>query len=438
MSERDHAGEVATGGVSGRRRRCMPRPPGTTRPSSRDRTANRPWEAGCNRSLAARTAVSAAWRRRTRTDSAQCSRSARRCNQQGRSRRSRWMLSCSPSPRSTTGHSSTPLWPARPRRRTKPGVGRRKGHRRNTGWLFAGCTGSQTASCRPVAQLPWRSRQREHLGLRRPRRSTRRCPAPRMARPTPRRLLLVLRRLPHLRTRPRRAARIRSPSQSDARDNRSTVLMAGREGVGRYSGTPPLQTRAERARPVRQSAINLHRDAQPNRAHNGSHEPHANRRLPPRQHRQTGRPRCQPRRSARQGRRLRRAVRPGARRGGRGRGGERQEGPPLDSPGGSRRGKGGEAEAFPRKLDRLTRSVRDLGELVERHFATGKAALLSVGEQIDTRSAAGRLSERARQREPVGAGGHRRANGRSDAAQGRPRRVLRKRLRLAGVSPRAA
>src|SRR6266446_4692918 len=29
--------------------------------------------------------------------------------------------------------------------------------------------------------------------------------------------------------------------------------------------------------------------------------------------------------------------------------------------------------------------------LVETHFATGKAALLSVGEQIDTRSAAGRL-----------------------------------------------
>lgn len=43
------------------------------------------------------------------------------------------------------------------------------------------------------------------------------------------------------------------------------------------------------------------------------------------------------------------------------------------------------------KLDRLTRSVRDLGELVERYFAGGKAALLSVGEQIDTRSAAGRL-----------------------------------------------
>ena len=43
------------------------------------------------------------------------------------------------------------------------------------------------------------------------------------------------------------------------------------------------------------------------------------------------------------------------------------------------------------KLDRLTRSVRDLGSLVERYFAPGKATLLSVGEQIDTRSAAGRL-----------------------------------------------
>jgi site-specific DNA recombinase len=43
------------------------------------------------------------------------------------------------------------------------------------------------------------------------------------------------------------------------------------------------------------------------------------------------------------------------------------------------------------KLDRLTRSVRDLGEIVDRYFASGKSALLSVGEQIDTRSAAGRL-----------------------------------------------
>ena len=43
------------------------------------------------------------------------------------------------------------------------------------------------------------------------------------------------------------------------------------------------------------------------------------------------------------------------------------------------------------KLDRLTRSVADLGKLVASYFAPGKAALLSVGEQIDTRSAGGRL-----------------------------------------------
>jgi site-specific DNA recombinase len=43
------------------------------------------------------------------------------------------------------------------------------------------------------------------------------------------------------------------------------------------------------------------------------------------------------------------------------------------------------------KLDRLTRSVRDLGTLVESYFAEGKAALLSVNDQIDTRSAGGRL-----------------------------------------------
>jgi DNA invertase Pin-like site-specific DNA recombinase len=54
--------------------------------------------------------------------------------------------------------------------------------------------------------------------------------------------------------------------------------------------------------------------------------------------------------------------------------------------------KAGKAEALlVVKLDRLTRSVTDLGKLVERYFAPGKAALLSVSEQIDTRSAAGRL-----------------------------------------------
>lgn len=44
------------------------------------------------------------------------------------------------------------------------------------------------------------------------------------------------------------------------------------------------------------------------------------------------------------------------------------------------------------KLDRLTRSVRDLGTLVEDYFASPEGpALLSVSEQIDTRTAAGRL-----------------------------------------------
>lgn len=52
----------------------------------------------------------------------------------------------------------------------------------------------------------------------------------------------------------------------------------------------------------------------------------------------------------------------------------------------------GKAEALlVVKLDRLTRSVRDLGDLVDSYFAAGRFALLSVGEQIDTRSAAGRL-----------------------------------------------
>jgi DNA invertase Pin-like site-specific DNA recombinase len=52
----------------------------------------------------------------------------------------------------------------------------------------------------------------------------------------------------------------------------------------------------------------------------------------------------------------------------------------------------GQAEALlVVKLDRLTRSVVHLGQLVEDYFADGKWALLSVGEQIDTRSAAGRL-----------------------------------------------
>lgn len=42
------------------------------------------------------------------------------------------------------------------------------------------------------------------------------------------------------------------------------------------------------------------------------------------------------------------------------------------------------------KLDRLTRSVRDLGKLVEDFF-TKEFSLLSVSDSIDTRTAAGRL-----------------------------------------------
>lgn len=42
------------------------------------------------------------------------------------------------------------------------------------------------------------------------------------------------------------------------------------------------------------------------------------------------------------------------------------------------------------KLDRLTRSVRDLGALLEGYFGT-RFALLSVADQVDTRTAGGRL-----------------------------------------------
>jgi DNA invertase Pin-like site-specific DNA recombinase len=43
------------------------------------------------------------------------------------------------------------------------------------------------------------------------------------------------------------------------------------------------------------------------------------------------------------------------------------------------------------KLDRLTRSVKDLGTLVEDYFLSDKITLLSVADSIDTRTAAGRL-----------------------------------------------
>ena len=43
------------------------------------------------------------------------------------------------------------------------------------------------------------------------------------------------------------------------------------------------------------------------------------------------------------------------------------------------------------KLDRLTRSVRDLDSLISRFFSGDRWSLMSVSEQIDTRTAAGRL-----------------------------------------------
>lgn len=43
------------------------------------------------------------------------------------------------------------------------------------------------------------------------------------------------------------------------------------------------------------------------------------------------------------------------------------------------------------KLDRLTRSVRDLCDLVDRYFAGVRFALLSVAENVDTRTASGRM-----------------------------------------------
>lgn len=53
--------------------------------------------------------------------------------------------------------------------------------------------------------------------------------------------------------------------------------------------------------------------------------------------------------------------------------------------------RGGQAEALiVLKLDRLTRSVKDLGELVELFDKTG-AALISVQDSINTTTAAGRL-----------------------------------------------
>lgn len=43
------------------------------------------------------------------------------------------------------------------------------------------------------------------------------------------------------------------------------------------------------------------------------------------------------------------------------------------------------------KLDRLTRSVKDLCTLVDTYFSDGSVSLMSVGENVDTRTASGRL-----------------------------------------------
>lgn len=43
------------------------------------------------------------------------------------------------------------------------------------------------------------------------------------------------------------------------------------------------------------------------------------------------------------------------------------------------------------KLDRLSRSVRDLDALLSRYFAGGRYSLISVAEHVDTSSAAGRM-----------------------------------------------
>lgn len=71
-----------------------------------------------------------------------------------------------------------------------------------------------------------------------------------------------------------------------------------------------------------------------------------------------------------------------------------ESGKSLDRPGLTRaldRLASGEVQALiVMKLDRLTRSVRDLGTLIERHFREGRD-FLSVSEKIDTQSAAGRL-----------------------------------------------
>ncbi len=43
------------------------------------------------------------------------------------------------------------------------------------------------------------------------------------------------------------------------------------------------------------------------------------------------------------------------------------------------------------KLDCLARSVRDLGDLIDRFFLDGRHFLMSVEESVDAKSAAGRF-----------------------------------------------
>jgi len=68
------------------------------------------------------------------------------------------------------------------------------------------------------------------------------------------------------------------------------------------------------------------------------------------------------------------------------------------------------------KLDRLTRSVKVLGRLLEL-FEKRKVALISVAESLDTGSAAGRLVITIMGAVSMGARGHRRKNPRRFAAQ---------------------
>lgn len=102
----------------------------------------------------------------------------------------------------------------------------------------------------------------------------------------------------------------------------------------------------------------------------------------------------------------------------------------------------GEADALiVVKLDRLTRSVRDLGTLVETYFASGRYQLLSVSDHIDTRTATGRMMlnlmatiaqwERERTAERVAeAMGHLQATGRTTG-----RAPLGKRAELGALRP---